>query len=568
MRLRRRRIDLLGLAAVCFCAMPAASCTLVRPVGESSLAARPGAPRPADGTAAALRKPAAADKTPAKADKARGPQAAEPSGPVELTVSKAVLTAIENNRQLVVERIGPQIVRTGEQLEQGVFDPRLTGSIGYFRELGMGINSSGELFNSTENSLIGDIGIAQLLPTGTAISLGVKTSVVDTSGLGSSPAFPRRPGLLGQLVETRAGLTVTQALLRGAGTSVNLARIREARLDTLASDYELRGFAVAVVACVEQTYWDLVLAGRTVEILQQAVAMAEDEFRQLKERIGAGTVAGMNLTAAEAETALRRDELVDARSEMAKTRVRLLRLLNLPGGDLWSREVQLVDRPSAAVVALDDVESHVQVALRMRPDLNQTRLGIQRGDLEVVRTANGLLPRLDLFVTLGQSGYAETFGGSWGNIDGSRHEVLVGMRAEYPIGQHTDRAWHGRAVLTRRQAEEAVKNLEQLVQEDVRTAYLEVRRTQEKASTAAAACRLDEQKLRAEMELALLGKSSAFQVARAQRDLVRTRLAEAAAVVGQMKAVVDLYRLEGSLLDRRGVSAPGGSPPASGFVGH
>lgn len=575
MRLRRRRIDLLGLAAVCFCAMPAASCTLVRPVGASSQAARPGAPQPADAAAAASRKPAVADRTPAKndaapakADKANGPQAAEPSGPVELTVSKAVLTAIENNRQLVVERLEPQIVRTGEQLERGVFDPRLTGSIGYFRELGMGINSSGELFNSTENSLIGDIGIEQFLPTGTAIGLGVKTSVVDTSGLGSSPNFPRQPGFLSQLVETRAGLTVTQALLRGAGTQVNLARIREARLDTLASDYELRGFAEAVVARVEQTYWDLVLAGRTVEILQQAVVMAENEFRRLKERVGAGTVAGMNLTAAEAETALCRDELVDARSEMAKTRVRFLRLLNLPGGDLWSREVQLVDKPPAAAVALDDVESHVQVALRMRPDLNQTRLGIQRGDLEVVRTANGLLPKLDLFVTLGQSGYAETFGGSWGNIDGSRHEVLVGMRAEYPIGQHTDRARHDRAVLTRRQAEEAVKNLEQLVQEDVRTAYLEVKRTQERASTAAVTCRLDEQKLRAEMELALLGKSSAFQVTRAQRDLVRTRLAEAAAVVGQMKAVVDLYRLEGSLLDRRGVSAPGGSPPASGFAVH
>jgi len=574
MRLWLRRSDLLGLAAVCLCGMAAASCSSVRPVGAASEAARPGSRLPADGAAAGTPKPAVAEEAPsateaapAKADKAKAPQAAESSGPVELTVAQAVLTAIENNRQLVVERLEPQIARTAVQFEQGIFDPKLTGSIGYLRDLGMGLSSRGREYDFTKNSPVGDIGIEQFLPTGTEVELGVRTSVVDASGLGTSQFFPNQPGLLKQLVETRAGLTVTQALLRGAGTAVNLARIREARLDTLASDYELRGFSEAVVARVEQAYWDMVLAARKVEILEQAVAMAEDQLKQFKERVGAGTVAGMNLAAMDAEIAMRRDELVNARSEMAKIRVRFLRLLNLPGGDLWGRQVQLVDKASPSAVVLDDVESHVQVALRMRPELNQARLAIQRGDLEVVRTANGLLPKLDLFITLGQSGYAETFEGSWGNIGGSRHEVLVGVRAEYPIGQHADRALHSRAVLTRRQAEEALKNLEQLVQEDVRTAWLEVKRTQEKAATAAEARRLDEENLRAELELAMLGKAGASQVARAQRDLVRERLAEAEAEMGQMKAAVDLYRLEGSLLERRGVSAPGGAPPAPGTPG-
>jgi outer membrane protein TolC len=553
----------------------------MRPFGVASETDQPGSRRPADGAAAGAHNPVVAEKTPAAAataiakdeeaarahDKAGTSEAAEPSAPLALTVAQAVLTAVENNRQLVVERLAPQIARTQEEFERGPFDPRLTGSIGYFRDLGMGLNSRGRPYDFTKNSLVGDIGIGQFLPTGTEVELGVKTGVVDASGLGTSQFFPEQPGLLHQLVETRAGLTVTQALLRGAGTAVNLARIREARLDTLASDYELRGFSVAVVARVEQTYWDMALAARRVEILDQAVARAEDQLRQFKERAGAGVVAGMNLTAMEAEIALCRDDLVDARSSLAKMRVRFLRLLNLPGGNLWGRQVQLLDKASSAAVTLDDVESHVQVALRMRPDLNQARLAVQRGDLEVVRTANGLLPKLDLFVALGQSGYAETFGGSWGNVDGDRHEVLIGVRAEVPIGQHADRALHSRAVLTRRQAEEAVKNLEQLVQEDVRTAHLEVKRTQEKAVTAAETRRLDEKNLQAELELAMLGRSGASQVARAQRDLIREQLAEAAAEVEQMKAAVDLYRLEGSLLERRGLSAPGAAPPGAGAAG-
>ncbi len=50
----------------------------------------------------------------------------------------------------------------------------------------------------------------------------------------------------------------------------------------------------------------------------------------------------------------------------------------------------------------------------MRPDLNQARLLIRRGELDVVRTRNGLLPRLDAFITYGKTGYARTFSDATG----------------------------------------------------------------------------------------------------------------------------------------------------------
>jgi outer membrane protein TolC len=54
-----------------------------------------------------------------------------------------------------------------------------------------------------------------------------------------------------------------------------------------------------------------------------------------------------------------------------------------------------------------------------------------------------------------------------------------------------------------------------------------------------------------------VGKSTSLLVAQAQRDLVSSQIAEVEAVVNCLKALVDLYRLEGSLLERRGVIAPG-----------
>jgi outer membrane protein len=46
-------------------------------------------------------------------------------------------------------------------------------------------------------------------------------------------------------------------------------------------------------------------------------------------------------------------------------------------------------------------------------------------------------------------------------------------------------------------------------------------------------------------------------IARAQRDLLDSQLEEVEARVEFRKALVDFYRLEGTLLIRRGIAAPG-----------
>jgi len=197
----------------------------------------------------------------------------------------------------------------------------------------------------------------------------------------------------------------------------------------------------------------------------------------------------------------------------------------------------------------------------MRPDLNQARVLVRRGELEVLRTRNGLLPRLDAFVTFGKTGYAETFGGAWGHVAGGSYDLLVGLAMEYPLGNHEARADHRRGELGRRQAEEAVRNLEQLAEVDVQTAHIEAGRAREKVAAVAATRRLDEEKLRIETERFRAGQASTFQVARAQRDLTRRQIDEAEAIAEYGKALVELYRLDGSLLRRRGIEVPGAGPP-------
>jgi outer membrane protein TolC len=211
---------------------------------------------------------------------------------------------------------------------------------------------------------------------------------------------------------SRIGVSVTQPLLRGFGLDVNLAALRQAGIDVKMSQYELRGFAEDLVASVQATYWDYALAQQQIAIVTQSLELAQQQLNDVTYRIDVGQRAETELAAAQAQVALREGNLIDARSALARTRLDLVRQINPDGADMWNRDVILRTRPSVPEVDLGSVEEHVAIAMRMRPDLNQARLQLQKDDLTVVRTKNGLLPQLDLFVDIGRTGYANSFSGS------------------------------------------------------------------------------------------------------------------------------------------------------------
>jgi outer membrane protein TolC len=474
-----------------------------------------------------------------------------PAGPLKITIKEAILLCLENNRSLVVQRMTPDIRKTFEEQERAVFDPALSADLSAGRDKGERQARSG---SRTENfktdTAEGVVSLEQFFPAGTTVALDARTQLTDSSQYDDPFA------------STRLGMTVTQALLRGFGADVNLARLRQSRLDTRMSEYELRGFTESLVAEMEGTYWDYALARRQIEIVEESLKVARQQLSETEELITVGRLARAELPAVQAEVASQEQALIEARANEDSIRLRLLRLLNPPGPDLWQREVELVHQPALPDITLEDVALHVAVSKRMRPILNEARLKILRGDLEVVKTRNGLLPLMDLFITLGKSGYASSFSDSIGHLDKDSYDAQAGVRFDYPVFNRDAEAVHRRSLLDREQAEHALGNLSQLVEVDVRIAHIAVDRTKQQIAATSVTRRFDEEKLRTETEKLRVGKSTSFLVAQAQRDLLVSRIAEVRALADYLKALIDLYRQDGSLLERRGISAPGREPVA------
>ena len=471
-------------------------------------------------------------------------------GPVRVTVEQAVLMALDNHRGFRVDRLAPEIRRTFEDRERAVFDPVIdAGAAGSVVDSPLDTPPSGDAL--TDEVRV-DVGASKRFLTGTDVRVGLTAERQGSNRLDTRYA-------------TRAGLSLTQALLRGRGREVNIASLRQAEIGTDVSRFELRGVAETLAARTETAYWNYALALRQLRIFEESVSLARRQLEETREIVRVGRLPETELVAARAEVALRRQELIDARNEVELARLDFLRLINPPGPDLWSRKLDLLDEPAAPEIELDDVSEHVQVALRMRPDLNQARLAARLEELEVVKTRNGLLPRMDLFINLGMTGYANSFGRSVDGLSDDHYDVLAGLTFEFPLGNRNPKARHKRASLSLLQAREALANLSQLVALDVQSAYIEVDTARQQIRASTATRKLEEEKVRVERERFRVGRSTSFLVAQAQRDLVRSRILEIRAVVTVLDALVNLYRLEGSLLERWGIRAYGAEPDDPGL---
>jgi outer membrane protein TolC len=476
--------------------------------------------------------------------------AADPAT-LTIDIERAIMMAMENNRSLIVQKMSPEINRTVEQEQRAVFDPVLSGQASQRRSVADRLSRAGSgIESSITDTAAGIISLDKLFPTGTAVGLDATTNYTDSSLYSDT------------FVSNRIGVSVTQSLLRGRDVRVNTARIHQASIDTQISEYELRGFTELLAQSVEAGYWDYALARRQIEIYTNSLSLAQQQMDETQERIKLGALAETELAAAKAEVALRRENLINARATLTTRRLMLLRLLNPSETINWDTDIVLQYRTALPDVPLEPVEDHVQVAMKMRPDLNQARLQIRRGELQVVQTRNGLLPRLDAFITYGKTGYARTFSDATNELDGASYDVEGGLIIELPAGNRAARARQSRAVIAKQQSIKALENLSQLAQVEVRIAFAEVGRAREQITATAATRESQEEKLRVETEKFRVGKSTSLLVAQAQRDLVASQIGEIQAITNYFKALVSLYRLEGSLLSRRGIEAPGAEPAA------
>ncbi|MBX7246092.1 MAG: TolC family protein [Candidatus Sumerlaeaceae bacterium] len=482
-------------------------------------------------------------------------------GAEKVSLIASVCRALSANQSLQVDKLSPEVSNTSIESAYSEFDTTLNASV-----------SAGENYSSTLGALPKDRGssftqeaagkrasrsedfsmsLSGRLPTGTDYSIGVTGGRNRTQN--TEPFY-----------NAEVSARITQNLLKGGGTTVNMIGVWTAQNNFVISLYQLQNTLINLVTDVQATYWDLYLAQKTLEIQLNSFNIALEQSQRTEELVRVGKATPLDFLSAQAEQSARVSEYINAAASLRVQQLRFLRLLNPNNQKHQWRTAILPNQVPSLKKETINVDEHVKLAKFYRPDLRQAQIDCANGELEVTRTENGLLPSLDFFTEAGLSGVGNDFGDATRNVTNANYpRWRAGLEFSYALQNRAARAAYRRSSFQLVQAQESIKNYEQIIEVDVRLAAVEIARTERLVSSTKVTVQLRGDELKSENEKFRVGRSTQLLVNQAQRDFTNAQLNEVSAEVANIKAYLALYKAEGTTLQRLGIK-PITITPASG----
>jgi len=459
-------------------------------------------------------------------------------------------------------------------LGQGLsFDPFVTGNLNFGHTTSPQSNTitTGTSALVTANKTA-NFGISQSFLTGGTASLSYNNIEQEQNSFRSS---------VNPFTTSSLDLSVVQPLLQGFGFAQNNRTIRIAKNNLRAADFVFRQQLINTVANVVQLYWNLVAAISTVNVNNQAVAVAQKLYDDNKKQVEIGTLAPIEVVRAEAQLATAQQALVAAQSAVLQLESVLKSALSRNG--LTSQAIldaHVVPTDPIRIPEIEPVEpiqDLVSKALDNRPDLAQSRIQIDNAQIALTGTRNALLPTLSatgdfrsnaligsqntlIGPVLPQTGQVQNppladpfFVGGYGSILSQLFgrnfpTYSIGLSLNIPLRNRAAQANIATASLNLRQNQLLVQRQTNQIRVDVNNAMIALSQARAQYQAAVKGRILQEQTLDADQKKLALGATTVYQVIQDQRDLTTAAAAEVTAQATYAGARVQLDVSTGSTL--------------------
>ena len=507
--------------------------------------------------------PAAPAPEPSPAARMSAPPDARPV--LELSLQDAVTRAMENNVDIAVERFSPLTSEESVNEVRGSYDPQLGGSFSLSSRATPATNAfAGAEKVDTDTDVFG-VEASKLLPTGGSLRLGFDNSRSETNSVYTT----FNPSWSSSLTAS-----LSQPLLKNRRTDATRYRLKVAKKNREISDVQFRQTVTNTLAGVKQLYYDYLYTLDNLEAQRKSLALAERLLAENQIRVKVGTMAPLDVVAAEAEVASRAEAVILAEKAVGDAEEALkVSLFPASAPEMWALRLVPTDRPTAEPVAID-VETAVRRALEGRTDVLAARKGLENAAYGVDYARNQTLPGVDLVASYGTAGIGGTqvldattremlatpvpggLGDALGDVFARDYPTWsVGVNVSYPLFNRAARASRARAQIGREQAEASLRRLEMNVVTQVRTAARAVDSNFKRVESTRAARVLAERRLDAETKKFAAGMSTNFLVTQSQRDLSLAEVAELRAVADFRKSLVSFERVQEAGLGGGGSTA-------------
>ena len=384
---------------------------------------------------------------------------------------------------------------------------------------------------------------AQLMPQIDAIPNWTSHTLNSASFGFNFPAQPGQPPLLnpnGQIIgpvkfydfRAQASQTLFNPAARG--------QVVAARASATAAGADVQTAAQQAATNAAATYVRVVRSDAALSARIADSTLASDLLRIARDQLTAGVGVALDVTRAQSQLASARAQLIAARNDRDRSRLDLLRALNLP------LDTPLILTDSLSSLELPGVVNEaaaVDTAMRLRPEIRAADLQLAAAQQQIAAIRARALPTVGVFGNDGPTGlgfahllntYTYGIQVNWSVFEGGRREA-----------QTQEQEAVAREIDVRR------RDLRQQVQVDVRGALLDIASAREAVDAARERQQLAEQEVEQARERFRAGVAGNADVITASLTLNNARTGLVDALTAFQNARVSLARAEGTVSQLR-----------------
>jgi outer membrane protein TolC len=348
-------------------------------------------------------------------------------------------------------------------------------------------------------------------------------------------------------------VSFAQPLLRGRGSDLFDAGERQAQLSRDAAVLGRRAAALSTVQEIVAAYWDLVLAQRQVAITEASLSLARERLRITEIGAQGGKIARAEIPAVQQIIATREEEVLGGELTVLQRSIALRRAVGMQigAGELGLRvatELEAQDKGWTLGPLLER-------AYAASPELAQLEKQDASATIEIEVTENGLLPRLDLALSLGPTGTDTAFGGAAKNlVKFSELSAQGSLTFEQALNRDDVKGRSRELRYGREKIRVNAADVKQQIAQTMAVAVAQIELAKRRVVLSQRAIDLAIENIRIETDRFNLGKSTNFDVLNRLEEQRQAELRKAQAMIDWHKAESVVQSLTGDILPAYGIA--------------
>lgn len=463
----------------------------------------------------------------------------EPPAMIDLTLEQSRGLAMENNLDLKVQLIAPNISQEAVNAERAKFEAAFFSNFNYYKFDQPNV-SVVDIEGSQGNNTDYDFGV----------NLPLKTGGTITFDLAENRSSSNSENVLINPVYTNdMALSISQPLLRNAGVRTNTHTIRIAEYNKSITDARTKLEVIRVIAAMDRVYWRLYAAIKQLEVRKQQYDLANEQLERAKRFVNAGQHAQIEVKRAEAAMAQSLESIIFAENNLRNRQREMKLTLNKTGLETNSETAIIpTTEPNPLHYTFDD-KILVDQAIENRMEMLELELEIAKAVSQIDYLKNQALPIINLNYTynINATGITRTDSQDL-LLDNYFADHRIGLQLNIPLGNEAAKSNLRQAYYQRRQVLASKEGRTAMIEVEVLNALDQLETNWQRILAARQSTLLEARLYEAEVHQFENGLTTSTDVREAQANLTNAQSTEINAIAEYQIALVDLAYATGTLL--------------------